>query len=108
MQIPSNTWMRCRLPSITLKCTRSVSPALNWGRSVRMLRCSRLSMTLFIGEGGPEADAAWYQRNVERRGRTRLGFGGRWDRLWRSRAESAFAVYVVAYRCAHLVGQRRL
>src|SRR5262245_64656712 len=61
MQMPSKTWIRWRLPSITLKWTRSVSPALNCGRSVRMLRCSRLSMTLFIGEGGPKADAAWYQ-----------------------------------------------
>ena len=43
------------LPSMTLKWTRSVSPALNCGTSVRMLRCSRLSIVVFIREkGGPE------------------------------------------------------
>jgi hypothetical protein len=34
-----------------------VSPALNCGRSVRMLRCSRLSIVAFMRKGGSEADA---------------------------------------------------
>ena len=54
MQMPSKTWIRWRLPSMTLKWTRSVSPALNCGRSVRMLRCSRLSIVVFIGKERPE------------------------------------------------------
>jgi hypothetical protein len=33
MQMPSKTWRRCREPSITLKCTRTVSPALKAGTS---------------------------------------------------------------------------
>src|SRR5579862_2403054 len=33
MQTPSNTWIRCRWPSITLKWTLTVSPALNAGTS---------------------------------------------------------------------------
>ena len=43
MQMPSKTWTRCRLPSITLKWTRTVSPALKSGTS-RSWRRSRLSM----------------------------------------------------------------
>ena len=31
--IPSNTWMRWRVPSMTRKWTRTVSPALNRGTS---------------------------------------------------------------------------
>src|SRR6478752_5437990 len=46
--MPSNTWMRWRCPSITLKCTRTVSPALNRGTS-RAWRRSMSEMTL-IGE----------------------------------------------------------
>src|SRR4051794_12446523 len=45
--MPSKTWMRERLPSITRKCTRTVSPALNRGTS-RSWRCSMDSMTLLI------------------------------------------------------------
>src|SRR5689334_10022671 len=48
MTMPSNTWMRWRWPSITLKCTRTVSPALNRGTS-RAWRRSMSEMTL-IGE----------------------------------------------------------
>src|SRR4029453_430297 len=49
--MPSNTWTRRRWPSITWKCTRTVSPALNGGRLVRSCRCSRLSITLLIERG---------------------------------------------------------
>src|SRR3954447_18901943 len=54
--IPSNTWIRCRCPSITLKCTRTVSPALNCGIPSRSWARSRLSMMLLIGRkaGGRE------------------------------------------------------
>src|SRR5262249_55394165 len=50
---PSKTCTRRRWPSITWKCTRTVSPALNGGRFVRSWRCSMLSITLLI-ERGPE------------------------------------------------------
>src|SRR5689334_2472704 len=49
--IPSKTCTRRRWPSITWKCTRTVSPALNGGRLVRSWRCSMLSMTLLIERG---------------------------------------------------------
>src|SRR5580765_2833778 len=49
--IPSKTWTRRRWPSITWKCTRTVSPALNGGRFVRSWRCSMLSITLLIERG---------------------------------------------------------
>src|SRR5690242_372198 len=52
--IPSKTCTRRRWPSITWKCTRTVSPALNGGRFVRSWRCSMLSITLLI-ERGPSA-----------------------------------------------------
>src|SRR6266536_6113586 len=48
MQMPSNTWTRWRWPSITLKCTRRVSPALNSGSS-RSWRCSMSWMTVMAG-----------------------------------------------------------
>src|SRR5262249_53885366 len=51
--IPSKTCTRRRWPSITWKCTRTVSPALNGGRFVRSWRCSMLSITLLI-ERGPK------------------------------------------------------
>ena len=50
MQMPSKTCTRWRLPSITLKCTRSVSPALNWGTR-RSWRRSMLSMTVLMHKG---------------------------------------------------------
>src|SRR5580765_1079512 len=49
--IPSKTCTRRRWPSITWKCTRTVSPALNGGRFVRSCCCSRLSITLLIERG---------------------------------------------------------
>src|SRR5439155_3508399 len=49
--IPSNTCRRRRWPSITWKCTRTLSPALNGGRSLRSWRCSRLSITRFMKRG---------------------------------------------------------
>ena len=41
--IPSKTWTRRRWPSITWKCTRTVSPALNCGRSPRAIGRARWS-----------------------------------------------------------------
>src|SRR5512133_2464799 len=49
--IPSKTCTRRRWPSITWKCTRTVSPALNGGRFVRSCCCSMLSITLLIERG---------------------------------------------------------
>src|SRR6266516_3443897 len=54
--IPSKTWIRCRWPSITLKWTRTVSPALNCGRPSRSWARSRLSITLLIGRRPRRAD----------------------------------------------------
>src|SRR6185295_15501724 len=45
--------MRCRWPSITLKWTRTVSPALNFGMLSRNCARSSVSITLLI-RGGPE------------------------------------------------------
>ena len=60
MQMPSNTWTRWRLPSITLKWTRTVSPALKAGTS-RSWRRSMLSMIVLIGRsagaGADDSDA---------------------------------------------------
>src|SRR5438876_7210836 len=53
--IPSKTWIRCRWPSITLKWTRTVSPAMNRGTSRSRAR-SRLSITLLIGRRPRRAD----------------------------------------------------
>ena len=52
MQMPSKTWRRCLEPSITLKWTRTVSPALNAGTS-RSWRRSMLSTIVLIGRVGP-------------------------------------------------------
>src|SRR5438477_1770927 len=52
--IPSKTWIRWRWPSITLKWTRTVSPALNCGRPSRSWARSRLSITLLIGRRAPK------------------------------------------------------
>src|SRR2546421_7259101 len=54
--IPSKTWIRWRWPSITLKWTRTVSPALNCGRPSRNWARSRLSITLLIGRRPRRAD----------------------------------------------------
>src|SRR5438874_3982879 len=54
--IPSKTCIRCRWPSITLKWTRTVSPALNCGRPSRSWARSRLSITLLIGRRPRRAD----------------------------------------------------
>src|SRR5262245_30139429 len=54
--MPSKTWIRARCPSITLKWTRTVSPALNCGMSARTWARSIDSMTLLIG-GGPAGRA---------------------------------------------------
>src|SRR5438874_5036262 len=48
--MPSNTWILARWPSITLKCTRTVSPALNCGMSSRIWARSIDSITLLIGK----------------------------------------------------------
>src|SRR4029453_2233957 len=45
----SKTWILARWPSITLKWTRTVSPALNWGMSARIWARSIDSITLLIG-----------------------------------------------------------
>src|SRR5581483_9449190 len=58
--IPSNAWIRWRLPSITLKWTRTVSPALKRGTSRSSPR-SRSWMTVLVveGAGGSGAEAPW-------------------------------------------------
>src|SRR5436190_4610464 len=43
--------MRRRWPSMTWKWIRTVSPALNWGRSPRSCRRSSCSMTLLMTRG---------------------------------------------------------
>src|SRR6266516_4076559 len=48
--MPSQTWIRARWPSITLKCTLTVSPALNCGMSSRIWARSIDSITLLIGK----------------------------------------------------------
>src|SRR5438552_12324357 len=50
--------MRWRWPSITLKCTRTVSPALNLGSSVRSCCCSIDSMILLMKRGPGRAGPA--------------------------------------------------
>ena len=57
--IPSKTCTRRRWPSITWKCTRTVSPALKRGRSLRSWRCSMLSMIVLMGKGRPGAGGEW-------------------------------------------------
>src|SRR3954453_20146324 len=49
--IPSNTWIRCRAPSITRKWTRTVSPALKRGTS-RNWRRSMSWMIVLMSKGG--------------------------------------------------------
>ena len=56
-QVVEGTRRRC--PSITWKCTRTVSPALNRGRSLRSWRCSMLSMLVLMGKGRPRAGGQW-------------------------------------------------
>ncbi len=46
--IPSKTWVRLRLPSMTWKCTRTRSPAPNRGRCLSA-RFSMLSMSVLMG-----------------------------------------------------------
>src|SRR5262245_18750136 len=48
MTIPSKTWTRRRWPSITWKCTRTVSPALNCGMPSRSCLRSRMSIGVLI------------------------------------------------------------
>ena len=55
--MPSNTWIRARWPSITLKWTRTVSPALNCGMSARIWARSIDSMILLIGEAARKTAA---------------------------------------------------
>src|SRR4029079_14877948 len=50
--IPAKTCTRRRWPSITWKCTRTVSPALNCGMPSRSCLRSRMSMGVLIGKGG--------------------------------------------------------
>src|SRR6188474_3139539 len=52
MTMPSKTCTRRRCPSITWKCTRTVSPALNCGMPSRSCLRSRMSMGVLIGKGG--------------------------------------------------------
>src|SRR2546427_4655262 len=40
MTVPSKTWMRSLSPSTTRTCTRTVSPGLNTGRSLRSCSAS--------------------------------------------------------------------
>src|SRR5215218_8720906 len=53
MTIPSKTCTRRRWPSITWKCTRTVSPALNCGMPSRSCLRSRMSMGVLIGKRRP-------------------------------------------------------
>src|ERR1044072_9726366 len=79
--IPSKTCTRRRWPSITWKCTRTLSPALNGGRLLRSWRCSRFSITRFIergpsGRGGMLAHAgapSTPQRHDEQEAEERQG-----------------------------------
>src|SRR5512139_340202 len=48
MTIPSNTWMRSLSPSLTLTCTRTVSPDLIGGRSTVCV-CSTVSIAPIFG-----------------------------------------------------------
>src|SRR4029453_16407717 len=54
MTTPSKTWMRRRWPSITWKCTRTVSPALNCGMPSRSCLRSRMSMGVLIGRAAAQ------------------------------------------------------
>src|SRR5438067_13066988 len=54
--MPSKTWIRWRWPSITLKWTRTVSPALNFGRSARSWARSRVSITSLIAKAPRRGD----------------------------------------------------
>src|SRR5512141_2700741 len=65
--IPSKTCTRRRWPSITWKCTRTVSPALNGGRFVRSCRCSRVSITRLIERGPSGRGEMLAQRDPLRR-----------------------------------------
>src|SRR5437870_3805877 len=53
--MPSKTWIRLRWPSITRKWTRTVSPALNFGRPSRSWARSSVSMTSDIGRRASRA-----------------------------------------------------
>src|SRR3990170_3950153 len=60
MSVPSNTWIRSRLPSTTLAATRTVSPGASSGRSSRTCSRSICSMT-FTGGRAPRraGSGAW-------------------------------------------------
>src|SRR5262245_41082932 len=66
MTVPSKTWIREREPSITRKCTFTVSPALNCGRSLRSWRCSSAWITLLIGKDGREGRVAMLAKESPR------------------------------------------
>src|SRR6266508_2510033 len=53
MTTPSKAWIRRRSPSITWKCTRTVSPALNFGIESRSWARSSCSMILLIRRSPP-------------------------------------------------------
>ncbi len=62
MTVPSNTWIRSRLPSTTLADTRTVSPVASSGRSVRIWSWTISSSTFteaFLLLGRQRAAAGW-------------------------------------------------
>src|SRR5215216_4912380 len=75
MTTPSKTCTRLRWPSITWKCTRTVSPALKSGRSSRNCLRSRMSIGVLIERGprGPTDNAS--KRLPFSAGRERPGRG---------------------------------
>src|SRR5215210_3222613 len=64
--IPSKTWTRRRWPSITWKWTRTVSPALKRGMSLRSWRCSMLSMIVLMEKVGGEPAANGSENSPDR------------------------------------------
>src|SRR3954453_16174577 len=111
--MPSKTWIRRRWPSITWKCTRTVSPALNCGRFGRSWRCSMDSMRRFmerrpagpVGNGSESPVQAIVGRSAERDPvRRPVGHDHRPDQvLARDRAPHARVARVAAVVAHHEV-----
>ena len=58
---PANTWMRERLPSTTLTCTRTESPGRKSGMSERREACVTSATILFMGISSPvPQDTSWW------------------------------------------------
>ena len=69
MTVPSNTWIRSRLPSTTLADTFTVSPVASSGRSVRSWSATISSRTFTVGVPGLMG-SAWLQMDRWSGGRT--------------------------------------